>query len=482
MKVRFVKTTAALAFLLSWIALLSTCSETGSRYRPSFQLEWTASGELNIYSSPRAFDVNRDGVLDVVIGHGKEILPKAGYITARDGNTGEDLWRVEAADELFGSPGLVYLTEDEIPDVVIGGRNAQLYAIDGATGEVLWSFYPQGDARKEGWFNFYSPQFLDDVDGDGVPDLLIANGGNSALPPFYPRPPGHLMVLSGRTGAIIAAPKMPDEAETYMSALIYERASDGQRMVVFGSGGETHRGSLWVVPLADVIAGDISSAQEIIPPIKRKGAIAPPALADLTGDGTVDIIAATFDGRLVAIDGESFKWLWWHQFSDAETWATPAVGFFDDDNVPDVFASFSLGSLPNYRASRHVAVAGATGSLLWEKQFDLPLISSPLAADLSGDDLDEVIITISPLDGSSEQAVLLLNPAGWKLTELIRRPARSFGTGLIIDLDHDGFLEFIYSGMSSDFWTLERRALDARSPERVNWGAYLGTDYDGHFR
>ena len=468
--------------LLSLVALSAACGDDAEPARPSLALEWVATGELRIFSSPRAADLNGDGVLDIVLGHGQETLPQAGYVTARDGRTGTELWRVETRDEIFGSPGLADLTGDGTPDVVIGGRNAELYAIDGRSGEVLWLFYPRGHADLDGWYNFYTPQFLDDLDGDAVPEILVANGGDPGLPPFYPRPPGHLMVLSGRSGEIVAAGETPDAGETYMSALVYRRASDGTEFVVFGTGGETLAGSLWVVPLADVITGDLSRSQEVIAPANRRGLVAPPALVDLTYDGTPDIVAATFDGRLVALDGESLQLIWSHQFPDSETWATPAVGFLDGDAVPDVFAAFSVGMLPAYTASILVAVSGATGELLWQERFDLPLISSPLAVDLSGDGRDEVLITLSPVKEAVSQRLLLVDADGWRVMELLATPGTSFGTGIVTDLDGDGVLELVHSRFDDEEWTLERRTLGPLASDGVSWGAYLGTFYDGSFR
>ena len=472
----------AAAGLLALGALGAACGDEAEPARPSLALEWVAGGELRIFSSPRAADLTGDGVLDIVLGHGQETLPQAGYVTARDGRTGIELWRVQTRDEIFGSPGLADLTGDGTPDIVIGGRNAELYAIDGRSGEVLWLFYPRGYADFDGWYNFYTPQFLDDLDGDAVPEVLVANGGDPGLPPFYPRPPGHLMVLSGRSGAILAAGETPDAAETYMSALVYRRASDGTDLVVFGTGGETLAGSLWVVPLADVIAGDLSRSREVIAPDNRRGLVASPALVDLTDDGTLDIVAATFDGRLVALDGESFQPLWRQRFPDSETWATPAVGFLDGDAVPDLFAAFSVGMLPAYTASILVAVSGATGELLWRERFDLPLLSSPLAVDLVGDDRDEVLITLSPLEEDANQRLLLIDPDDWRVTELLATAGTTFGTGLVIDLDADGALDLVQSRFDDAGWTLERRALGPLGSDAVSWGAYLGTFYDGSFR
>ena len=49
---------------------------------------------------------------------------------------------------------------------------------------------------------------------------------------------------------------VPDSAESYYSPVIY-RQRDNTEVVLFGTGGETHRGALWALPLHDLYAGNI---------------------------------------------------------------------------------------------------------------------------------------------------------------------------------------------------------------------------------
>ena len=70
------------------------------------------------------------------------------------------------------------------------------------------------------------------------------------------------MIFSGKTGEVLRWVKVPDERETYFSPVIYYQ-KDGTDIVVFGTGGETHPGGLWVISLMDLYQGLTEKAQSI---------------------------------------------------------------------------------------------------------------------------------------------------------------------------------------------------------------------------
>jgi len=69
-----------------------------------------------------------------------------------------------------------------------------------------------------------------------------------------------VILVSGRDGSVLRSLTVPDSAESYYSPVVY-RQRPGTDVVLFGTGGETHRGSLWVLPLTDLYAGDIRQVQ-----------------------------------------------------------------------------------------------------------------------------------------------------------------------------------------------------------------------------
>src|SRR5680860_408087 len=83
--------------------------------------------QIGSQSSPRAIDLNKDGVLDIVMGGAKaENRPNDQGVMALDGKTGELLWKQKARDQVFGSATFYDITEDGIPDVFITGRSSML--------------------------------------------------------------------------------------------------------------------------------------------------------------------------------------------------------------------------------------------------------------------------------------------------------------------------------------------------------------------
>ncbi|MBT3266077.1 hypothetical protein HN371_02935 [Candidatus Poribacteria bacterium] len=471
--------------------------EASSDAPDMFPVEWEATGSLSAFSSPRLADLNGGGVLDIVIGLGAERLSGEyilygedrfaalhegiGYVVARDGATGAELWHADARDELFGSPLFTHIDDDGVPDVVIGGRRLALHAFSGATGTELWVYEPVGEAVQYGRLNFYTPMEIPDRNGDGRPDILVTHGGDSSRPPFTPRPAGRLMVLNSVNGAVLGSAAMPDSAECYVSAYAY---GPSRQLALFGSGGETHSGSLWTVPVTDILAGDLSRATELLSPMTFKGMVAPPALADLTADGTPDIVAAAFDGRLAVVDGSTHDVVWSRFVAAAETWASPAIGYFNDDDIPDVFASFSTGMWPQYVASYHAAFDGRNGDILWEQTEPHPYMASPVAVDVDADGRDEVIVlTADAWYHTSDIVVVDVADGSVRRTSGLR--GRAVSTPVIADMDGDGTLEMVTAmwlgPLAGSTWTIQRRSLGIADAGRIAWGAYLGTNYDGVF-
>ncbi|HIO68061.1 MAG TPA: hypothetical protein EYN41_06995, partial [Flavobacteriales bacterium] len=106
-------------------------------------LQWSSFVDsITTFSSPRPVQLTSDSVLDFVIGGGLDSTISNYGIMAFDGANGNMLWNVQTRDEIFASAVFNDITGDAVPDVYIGGRSAELRAINGADGTVIWEFFP----------------------------------------------------------------------------------------------------------------------------------------------------------------------------------------------------------------------------------------------------------------------------------------------------------------------------------------------------
>ena len=73
---------------------------------------------------------------------------------------------------------------------------------------------------------------------------------------------GRILIFSGKTGRVLRWVETPDRKESYFSPIVYA-LKNGTEVVVFGTGGETHGGSLYIIPLMDLYYGRIDKASAI---------------------------------------------------------------------------------------------------------------------------------------------------------------------------------------------------------------------------
>ena len=470
--------------------------------RKQQQILWTKTlPRIGTFSSPRVEDVNNDGTLDVIIGAGKaEFQHSDSAMLALDGKSGELVWKNAANDQIFGSAGLYDINGDGVKDAFFAGRSSELLAVDGRSGRTIWKFDSTFFAvQGERWFNFYNPQFIHDLDGDSLGDILISNGGDIKVPPFNPnRAAGRLAIMSSATGKVLAEAEMPDGKEIYMSVAVdFDSINPTGSRIIFGTGGETVPGNLFVGTIGMILKGDLSKATHIATGPK-KGFIAPPAWVDPNSDGVLDIIANSVDGRVLTFEGKSLHALWQVSLPRTEAYTSMAIGHFNGDKVPDFFISFAKGRWPYLRATKQAMISGSNGQIEFLDSLGYYQTSSPVVADLNNDGIDDVILsvdnehiqgrekvfdtTIFSIDFPAHKTQMLVDPIpGHNLSS----------TPWIGDLDHDGYLDLIfcnstdkYNRLSESFDGMQVHCISTavQVHHALKWGAYMGSNYDGVYR
>ena len=493
--------------ITAFLVLIGILIFTGCQSKKKSELVWSKEFPvLGSQSSPRTTDLNGDGVLDIVMGAGKNEYQFSDHgILAFDGKTGEVLWKQSAPDQVYGSATFYDVTGDKVKDVFIGGRSPHFKAIDGKNGAILWEFKPdqyKGDSiLKYARYNFNNTVLVPDQNNDGLDDLLTVNGGNSLAEPDSEvnRFPAVLMIFDSNTGSVIAADTMPDGKESYMSPLCFAQPGSSDHTIVFGTGGETIDGTLYVARLSDLMEKKLSKAVSVASE-KGHGFIAPPSLADINQDGYYDIIAISHGSTVFAIDGKSHEYLWQRRLEDTECSNSFAVGYFTADDIPDFFTFVSKGKWPNSKGSLQVMLDGRSGEVSFMDSIGCTGFSSPVVYDINNDGRDEAIISVNEFECSTgftgnapstiENKLITVDFLKNSISTIDQSLGfkNIFSTPWIGDLDDDGYLDIVHCQYFHQidllsFLGMRIKRIDTpiRFRKEAAWGSYMGSGGNGLF-
>jgi hypothetical protein len=306
---------------------------------------------------PVTFDVDDDGVTDVVVGNTRYsgVDAPRGRVTVHSGATGVELAEMLAPSGIHPmGRGLVItpdLDGDTVPDIVAGdtydggsGSPGGIYLYSGATfAQITHRFAPE--LSGSGWGGEIAA--LGDTDGDGRGDLAVAYAS-----------PASTEVLSGA-----------DRSRRFIV--------DGQRPAATGDFDGDGIPDLAVVTGADVhvLAGDDGAVLLDVPGERATG------LGDLDGDGRADVgVAAGSTVTLYAYRAASTDGAELRHFDVAGT--IRAISPFGP--APrDVLIGFDDG---------YAIHASATGALLHARAIDETALVVAGTRDLDADGVPDVLV------------------------------------------------------------------------------------------
>ncbi len=135
-------------------------------YRYDGSLLWTNEDHIFFYSTPTLYDVDGDGLLDIL-----NVDSDDQTLIAYKGTDGSILYTAEPFEGYFQAPGLSTADIDGDGEIeVLAGALPNLYSINPADGSVEW-VYETGESRAGG-------PIIVDLDGDGLAEVIIRAGGN----------------------------------------------------------------------------------------------------------------------------------------------------------------------------------------------------------------------------------------------------------------------------------------------------------------
>ena len=312
-----------------------------------------------------------------------------GGIMALNPKDGQVVWSLLSQHELFALNCAIDVTDDGMNDCFVGGRMSSMFAVDSSNGRVIWRLKPMKgiiDATS----NFYTPLLLPkDVDGDGLKDLLLVNGGDPLRSPKEPsRLTAHLLIVSSVSGRILKHALVPDFGESYYSPQIID-----DDIIIIGTGGETRGGALFQFSLQNFLQTNRLEANAVLVD-DSKGFLTPPLFFHSTNNSTnkltnhsktktkdLIMIMNLFNSSVVALNTSSSEEIWRTSFPGSESYSTPTIArFFGPNHGYQVCVQRSFGpGFPVYTHAQTIVLDAKSGKIL--SLLDSSLVgvqSSPL--------------------------------------------------------------------------------------------------------
>ncbi len=276
-------------------------------------------------------DVNGDGIPDVVAG-ATSPGDSPGRVIGINGATGQIMWTYNTSGTaVFALAMLDDINDDDVPDIIAGSFNGNVYLIDPVNGQVL----EQGYLGNNLLLQFFR---LDDVDGDGYVDILPAKSGNV------------LSVINGKTGDIIWSKGMADQ--TWNLSPIHDLTGNGMNDIALGT--------LYQNNYVYFINGENGDELFSAPFGEAVDALA--VIPDITGDHSWEMVAGGREGKVVCYSGGIDT-----PVSTPEIWPKPES--FYTMAYPNPFHNqTSLHFHLPEDGKLQVRIFDVNGSVIWEQE------------------------------------------------------------------------------------------------------------------
>jgi hypothetical protein len=477
-------------------------------------LKWKNGGcfgswcQTGWYASPAVVDLDRDGQNEVVWG--------SYDLVALEGRTGALRWRASNAGRVW--PGVVVadLTGDGVREIVVGRGGDQVTAYD-ANGTVLWSRNPFGLGEVR-------TLAVDDLETDGRLEVVVGRAGSGSTKQLHvfdasgsPRAgwparrdgePGYGWGMYNENVAVAdldgnGTKEIVGPTDTHYITALDRNGNQLPANAIYGSGKVWSQVGVHVDHAVD-LRGYANCGVEHRPNF----ADSPPSVADLDGDGSLEIVVV---GNVYDCGTDPYTSLYYMPFvlkMDRTRWAAgsydwtaipapePASGPLSQDYsvietaAPNPVLADLDGDgkreilFPSYDGRLHAYWLDKTQHGAWP--YDVPgpgirFASEPVVADLDGDGPAEVIFTSWPDKSTGGVGRLHILDAAGNLLQAVDLPAPlsssgtwngALGAPTLGNVDGDPDLEVVVGTVASGVVVYD---LPNTAGARVRWATGRGS-------
>jgi len=407
------------------------------------------SRDRDFVPAPVLAALNDDAEVDILL------TQAAGILLAIDGETRKPLWENNSIIlNRSSSPVAADVNNNGLTDVIALTADGHLVAIDGLFGAEIWSspFF-----EKE----MVGPPVAADFNGDGYCDVAVINVEgklNVGYSKIF-----NLQWVDVDVGLACQAPLAAGDLD-----------NDGDSEIIIG----TERG---IVLIYDGVERRVVTTLDFNEELnKLQGSFFadnplrhPAGLADLNGDGKLDLMLSSETGNLLAVsltEKNSARSLWWAAVAGSNKNAAPfaypfALADVDHDGGADVVVLANDGSLQAFRGRGAI---GQQQKALWQTPPDSSAwVSSPVVFDFNKDDTADVAVI------NAERALKIFSGKNgqrlWQDTQTMAGPT---SMPLLADLAADTDLDVIV--LASD-GTIYQGLTNHRVPTgSIVWGQKFG--------